>query len=109
MLLGQARVDDHRHWHRQIRQGQLVGLEQVQAEGVIVHHLELLRLLQRTGFHLKGRKATDRHRAVEGPLHILGCDRTAIVETRVLAQKERHRLAVRGDLQRCASSGFSER
>ena len=88
LLLQKLGVVDRRHHHGDVRHRQIVLADQVDPERVIVDGDELLGLLQRARFHLEGREAADRDRAVIGPLHVLGRDRRAVVEGRVLAQLE---------------------
>ncbi len=98
VLLREFRIDDERHHDGDVEQQHLVLADVVDAEGVVVDHDELLRLLQRARRHLEGRKAADLHRAVERPFHVLGGDRRAVVEFRVLAQLEGAGHAVGCDL-----------
>src|SRR5205823_1127960 len=84
-------VDDARHDHCEIGHGEPILAREIDAEGVIVNDDELLRLGQRAGAHLEGREATHRHGAVERPFHVLGGDRCAVLEGRVLFEFERRR------------------
>jgi hypothetical protein len=77
---------------------QLVAAQELDAEGVLVDHLELLGLFQRAGGHLEGREAAHGDGAVEAPLHVGGGDRRAVVELGVLAQLEGDRRCRRGHL-----------
>ena len=96
--LGELGVDDFGDRHRQIRQYELVGAWEVDAEGVIVDDDELIGRFHLAGAHLDRREAADRNRAVERPFDVLGGDRRAVVESGVLAQMEGHRLSVRRQL-----------
>ena len=98
ILFGERGIDDERHHHREIEHQHLVLADEVDAKGLVVDRHELVGLLEAAGRHLEGRKAADRHRAVERPFHVIGGHRRAVVEGRVLAQLERARHAVRGDL-----------
>ena len=106
VLLDQLAVEDAGHRHGQVVHRQLVLADELDAEGVVVDHLELLGLFQRAGSHLEGGKTTDGDGAVEAPLHVLRCDRRAVVELRVLAQLEGDRIAVRRHLPAFGQLGF---
>jgi len=58
---------------------------------VIIENDELLGLGQGARAHLEGGESADGNRAVEGPLHVLGGDRRAVVESGVLLELESHR------------------
>ena len=88
ILLAQLGVHDHRHRHADVGHGELVGAQEIDAEGAVVDDDELFLLLERASRHLEGREAADRDGAVERPLHVLGRDRRAVVELGVLAQLE---------------------
>ena len=59
LLLDQFGVVDRRNDHREIGHGQAVLAQEIDANGVIVDHDELLGLCQRAGAHLEGREAAD--------------------------------------------------
>ena len=106
VLLHQLAVEDAGHRHGQVVHRQLVLADELDAEGVVVDHLELLGLFQRAGGHLEGGEAADGDGAVEAPLHVLGRDRRAVVELGVLAQLEGHRVAVGRHLPAFGQLGF---
>jgi hypothetical protein len=80
MRLGEARVDHHRDRHADIRQGQLVLAQKVDAKGAVVDRDELLGLLQRARRHLKGWKTADRDRAVKRPFDVLRRDGRTVMK-----------------------------
>jgi len=53
VLLGELGVDDHGHGDAHVGEGELVLAQELDAEGEVVHDLELLRLLERPRFHLE--------------------------------------------------------
>ena len=88
MLLHQFGIDDARHDHREIGNGKPVLAREIDAEGVVVDDDELFGLGERTGTHLKCGEAADADGAIERPLHVLGGDRRAVLEGRLLLQFE---------------------
>ncbi len=88
VLLHQAGVEHARHHHGDVGDGEAVLAQEVDAEGVIVHRDELLRLFERTSRHLECREAAHRDGTIEGPLHVLRGDGRAVLEFRILAQLE---------------------
>ena len=91
VLLHQLGVVDRRHDHREIGDGETVLAREIDAEGVVVDDDELLGLGERARAHLEGREAADGDGAVERPFDVLGGDRRAVLEGRVLLQLERRR------------------
>jgi hypothetical protein len=90
---GELGVEHRRHDHREIRQGELVLAQKIDAERVIVEDDELLGLLQAAGAHLEGRKTADGNSPVERPLHVASGHLGAVVEGSVTAQLEGDRHA----------------
>ena len=88
LALHQFGIDHARHDHGEIGDSEPVLAQEIDADGVVVDHHELLRLGERAGAHLEGREAADRDGAVERPFDVLGGDRLAVLEGRVLLELE---------------------
>src|SRR5260221_5889098 len=86
VLLRKIGADDYRHRNREVRHGELVPPQEVDAQRPLVADDELLRFLERSRLHLECREAAHRDGAIEGPFHIFGGERRAGVGLRVLAQ-----------------------
>ena len=90
VLLHQARVHHARHDDREVGQGQAILAQEIDPHRMIVDHHKLLGLFQAAGLHLEGWETADDDGSVQGPFHIRGADRGAVLEGGVAAQLEGH-------------------
>jgi hypothetical protein len=85
MRFRELRIYDHRDVHGEIRQRQPILALEVDAEGMVVDHLELLGFLHRPSAHLDRGKTANLRCAVERPFDVRRRYRSSVVKNGVLA------------------------